>query len=215
LDEAEWQACTDPARLLVAVRRRATDRQLRLFAAGCCRLVWDKLPFERCREAVLLGESYADDLAGKDDLEAFQRDLNREIAPERGVRARLAQASACLLRLRFKGLAERVASLARTGRDAHLLPARQCDLLRDIMGHRLRLIVLSPFCRTSTVCDLAQACYDTRDPSSGALDPAHLAILADALEEADSGNATVLAHLRQERLHWRGCWVVDLVRSVG
>jgi hypothetical protein len=38
-----------------------------------------------------------------------------------------------------------------------------------------------------------------------------LPILADALEDAGCDSAKVLAHLRGEGPHVRGCWAVDLI----
>src|SRR5947209_13131193 len=37
MTESEWAAGTDPAALLAFLRRQATPRPLRLFAAACCR----------------------------------------------------------------------------------------------------------------------------------------------------------------------------------
>jgi hypothetical protein len=54
---------------------------------------------------------------------------------------------------------------------------------------------------------LAEAIYDD-------LAFSHLPILADALEEAGCNDPDILAHCRQPGEHVRGCWVVDLVRSV-
>jgi hypothetical protein len=208
MDEAGWRTCTEPWQMLHVVRRRATDRQRRLFAAGCCRLVWDKLPFERCRQAVELGERYADDLAGREELEAALRALNQEAAVERGPRARLAQASACLLRPRFRASARRVLDwaldilrLARTGRDQHLLPARQCDLLRDILGNPFRRLPPRGF--PAHVVGLAQAIYSAFPVVSP-----DYAILANGLEEL--GEDQAVAHCR-EAAHWKGCHVVDWI----
>jgi hypothetical protein len=58
---------------------------------------------------------------------------------------------------------------------------------------------------------LAQAAYDNRILPAGTLDPARLAILADALEEAGCDNADILSHLRGPGPHVRGCWPVDLL----
>ena len=49
---------------------------------------------------------------------------------------------------------------------------------------------------------------------AGTLEAGRLALLADALEESSCTNADLLAHLRGEGPHVRGCWAVDLVRSV-
>ena len=50
---------------------------------------------------------------------------------------------------------------------------------------------------------------------AGNLDSQRLAVLADALEDAGCGDAEMLAHLRGEGPHVRGCWVVDLLLARG
>jgi hypothetical protein len=54
---------------------------------------------------------------------------------------------------------------------------------------------------------MAQAIYDERRFGD-------LPILADALEDAGCNDARILSHCRDEQEHVRGCWVLDLVRSV-
>jgi hypothetical protein len=49
----------------------------------------------------------------------------------------------------------------------------------------------------------------------GEMDPVHLAVLADALEEAGFADPEMLAHLRGPGPHERGCWAVDAVLSLG
>jgi hypothetical protein len=70
---------------------------------------------------------------------------------------------------------------------------------RATSGTRTRLL---PAWGTTTAIALASTMYETRDFS-----PAP--ILADALEEAGCDNGDMLAHCRAERVHGRGCWVVD------
>jgi hypothetical protein len=62
-----------------------------------------------------------------------------------------------------------------------------------------------------TVSHLAQVAYNERILPSGHLDPARLAILADALEEAGCTERAIIDHLRDPGVHVRGCFVVDLV----
>jgi hypothetical protein len=62
------------------------------------------------------------------------------------------------------------------------------------------------------VTQLARAAYGPRRvPKRGTLDPALLAALADALEDAGCNDADLLGHLRSPGPHVRGCWAVDLV----
>jgi hypothetical protein len=61
------------------------------------------------------------------------------------------------------------------------------------------------------MAELTQSAYGDRTLSSGELDPARLAVLADALEEAVCPSGAVLSHLRSPWPHVRGCWAVDLL----
>ena len=62
---------------------------------------------------------------------------------------------------------------------------------------------------------LAHAAYDERTLPSGHLDPARLAVLSDALEDAGCTDAAVLGHLRGPGPHVRGCHVLDLLLGRG
>jgi hypothetical protein len=84
-------------------------------------------------------------------------------------------------------------------------------LARDIFGNPFRPASVEPEWITPTITNLATAAYDERVLPSGELDPARLAVLADALEEAGCDNADILSHLRSPGPHVRGCWVVDLL----
>jgi hypothetical protein len=89
--------------------------------------------------------------------------------------------------------------------------ARQADLLRDICGNPFRPPPIDPCLlawNDGLVIKLARASYDDRLLPSGHLDPARLAVLADALEEAGA-DAGLLRHLRAEGPHVRGCFLID------
>jgi hypothetical protein len=86
--------------------------------------------------------------------------------------------------------------------------AVQASLLRDIFGNPFRRPHFDPTWQTSSVVRLAKAIYEER-----AFD--QLPPLADALEEAGCTNADILAHCRQPGLHFRGCWVMDLILGKG
>jgi hypothetical protein len=61
----------------------------------------------------------------------------------------------------------------------------------------------------ATTLRLAQAAYDCRRLPAGTLEPEQLCVLADALEEAGCTDEDVLAHLRSQGPHVRGCFVLD------
>jgi hypothetical protein len=83
-------------------------------------------------------------------------------------------------------------------------------LVRDIFGNPCRPVAFDPVWRTAAAA-LAEAAYEERSLPEGALDPAPLAVLADALEDAGCTDAAILEHLRGPGPHVRGCWVVDLI----
>jgi hypothetical protein len=220
--EHEWLASDDPGAMLRLVSidrpasmplgfRKASDRKLRLFACGCCRLVWDRLD-ARSREAVACAEAWADDTAD-----------------DRG-RAALAHTTATgCLTPDPAGAARRP---LRYSVHCGLAPAAQAALLRDLCGNPWRPVVLrcqytGNMVGTDTrpagrpcpcwacspppaVLALARAAYDERQPD-GLLDPDRLAVLADALEDAGAGTVGLLTHLRSPGPHVRGCWAIDLV----
>ena len=72
---------------------------------------------------------------------------------------------------------------------------------------RAACVAFAPAWRTETVVALATAIYAER-----AFD--RMPILADALEEAGCDHPDLLAHCRGPGPHARGCWALDLVRSV-
>jgi hypothetical protein len=63
-DEATWLSCADPDRLLAHLVGRASDRKLRLFFCGCCRLAPGLLADRQAAAAVEAVERAADRLAG-------------------------------------------------------------------------------------------------------------------------------------------------------
>ncbi len=87
----------------------------------------------------------------------------------------------------------------------------QCHAAREVFGNPFRPVAFSPAWLTTQVVALARAAYDHRGLPSGRLDPARLAVLADALEEASCADGDLLGHLRGPGPHIRGCWALDLL----
>src|SRR5262249_33654367 len=89
--------------------------------------------------------------------------------------------------------------------------APQAHLFREVFGKPFRSLLFDPAWLTPTTSSLAQTPYDERELPSGHLDPARLAVLSDALEEAGCTDADLLSHLRSLGPHVRGCWALDLI----
>lgn len=101
-------------------------------------------------------------------------------------------------------------------RDAALLAVHKahCDVIRCVFGNPLRPMTVDPpwlAWNGGTVPKMAQAMYNGRTLPWGHQEAAHLAVLADALGEADCDNTDILNHLRDSGPHVRGSWVVDLI----
>jgi pSer/pThr/pTyr-binding forkhead associated (FHA) protein len=78
-----------------------------------------------------------------------------------------------------------------------------------------RQVVLDQRWRTPTVLSLALASYEERPLPLSHLDPARLAVLSDALEEAGCTERAILEHLRSPGPHVRACWALGLILGEG
>jgi hypothetical protein len=212
--EAEWLNTENQLDQLKYVRGKASERKLRLFACAVVRCAWKWLIRKRNRQAVETAERFADGLATEAELkEARGRAFdNYQAWGERYDTLRNANITYALQR-----------SFLVTGDDAwkaadfvlaEACNRGECDLLRDVFGNPFRPApAVDPAWLTwrgGTVPQLARAVYDERRLPEGTLDPARLAVLADALEDASCVDPE-LRHLRGPGPHARGCWAVDLL----
>jgi hypothetical protein len=216
--EGEWKACADPERMLPLLRE-AGERKLRLLTCACLRRLWHLLPDGPCRQAVEVGEAWADGLAGREELDdAFDAavDFGVSLGDDPNVRQAAAEAvlgAADVFPDYGAALYAAVELAARQGR-GNEERATLTRLLRCVFGPLpFRGVLCDPCWRTPDVRALARAAYDERILPSGALEPARLALLADALEDAGCASAEILGHLREPGPHVRGCWAVDLLQG--
>ncbi len=220
MTEGEWLICKNPQDMLVLLRRKASNRKLRLFACACCRRVWHLLTDEPGRRAVEVTERHADGIAPRQELaaaflEARQGTVARACA--RGYAGAAAREVARMAGWSIgwftpTSISGRVATWD-AEREALKSneEAAQAELLRDIFGNPFRPVATDPAWQAATVLALAQAAYDEREMPAGTLDVARLAVLADALEEVGCTGPAILGHLRGPGPHVRGCWVIDLL----
>jgi hypothetical protein len=214
MTKADWQTCTDPARMLDFLRDTATDRQLRLFACAWGRDVWRHLSDQRSRDAIVTAERFVDGAVTFADLLAAHREAayacsaiplahgrHRDGTRRRPRKNRSNKEAAEIARHAADPEWDaRVAGRAVAWKGASTRYALS-NHLRDIFNP-FHAVPVAPEWRTSTVLTLARCAYDSGDSST-------MPILADALQDADCDNEEMLIHCRADVTHIRGCWVID------
>jgi hypothetical protein len=211
--EAEWLACDDPMRMLRSAhgRRRfpVPERRWRLLACAAARRVCAGFN-DACRRSIDVAERIAEGQATPAEIQIAQMDLlvNRDesVAGFNLVRNALWMAwrAHSSLFSSMTAVVKQAADVAGPGER----PV-QCELIRDVFGDRFVPLSPDPAWLTADVTALAQSAYDERILPEGRLQPDRLAVLADALEDAECADEPLLAHLRGGRPHVRGCFVID------
>jgi hypothetical protein len=212
LDDAGWMI-----RRMWQETEHPSARKSQLVACACARLVWHLLLDERSRRGVDVAERYLDGMAARSEMESaaaavFEGYLSAERDSQQCWASIVAGVAARLADHRFDDW--KAPNALRHLRPSFPLPMRSTvvpDVVLDIFGNPFRPVTINPAWQPPTVVALAQAAYDERILPPGTLEPARLAILADALEEAGCDSADLLNHLRQPGEHVRGCWAVDAI----
>jgi hypothetical protein len=220
MTEAEWNACGDPATMLIFVKSKATARKLRLFVVACCRKISFCLKDERSHCSIGVAERYADGNASEAERESALEAV--EYVVDAAASDLVASAlwypnsldNAVYTADDTSSTAACIHATASTDqryggeewqRQYAIGRSSQAALLRCIFGPLpFRPVIADPAWLTTTVANLAQAIYADR-----AFD--RLPILADALEDAGCTDADILAHCRGGGEHVRGSWAVDLL----
>ncbi len=224
MTEGEWLKAKDPNPMLAALWGKASRRKLRLFACGCCRhIVWHLLRDPRYTDAVPVAESFADGLAGAEQLKAVNESAAEASLAERYGSKAYHAAMAVVAATRTAWQAEVAARFDAPRPNRHPLVAGEAAaavaavrankekvaaLLREIFGPLpFREVGIDPSWLAwngGIIRRLAEGVYDERAFE-------RMPVLGDALEEAGCDNEEVLSHLRGAGPHARGCWVVDLL----
>jgi hypothetical protein len=241
MTEGEWLGCTDPTPMLEYLRTQhtASERKLRLFAAACCRRVWDWLG-EKSRRAVEVLERYLDGVATAADLHLAAGGACEDWMEEFGTHH---PSNAAYIAVILQNVPTDVA----LGVAAEIAEAVRCEATiskgislqgwppPQVTDPAVRQACMEAGDRAMTAERVAQ-CHLLREvfhgPRRAVFLQSHwrtgtvlnlasgiyserkyeeLPILADALEDANCTNADILAHCRGPMPHVRGCWVLDAI----
>jgi hypothetical protein len=207
MTEAQWLACDDPQFMWWHLTPKPGPRKQLLFAAACCRRIWDLFPDDDCRRAVEVSERLADGQATQEERSDAVRDLQHRAFgrmghgnPDRAV------AAAATVGSESDAITPAVFAAEASGRPDEA--AAQAALLRDIVGNPFRTVEVQPSWMTPAVRQTAAAIYEHRAFE-------RMPELARALENAGCMNADMLDHCRAPGPHVRGCWVLELIRAEG
>jgi hypothetical protein len=198
--------------MLEFLRGRVSDRKFLLAACYACRCKCDSHPLPVLRTMVAVCERWADGRATPGEVERMLRVAVPRIDSTRPARDDPARevkrvAAFCAMDL-FDGVSETANGRGRDACDEACFlagyVAEFTPIVRCVFGNPFRPVAVDPAWLTSTVVRLAEGIHADR-----AFD--RLPILADALQDAGCEDADILAHLRGDGPHVRGCWAVDLV----
>jgi hypothetical protein len=184
--EEQWLASTEISRMLshlASRKRKISSRKFRLLVCAIARHVWPLLTDPRSRRGIEVAEQFADCLVGRKELQAAWQEA--EAVRRRGLRS---PANLAVSATQPSVALDRVAK-----------PAVETAMLRHLVGDPFHPYA-APHSWPPLVADLAQQLYDGADVRL---------ILHDAL--LDAGHADLAEHFRQEAVHPKGCWVLDLV----
>ena len=231
MTEQEWLACTRPGPLLrflagtSSERKQVSERKLRLFAVGCCRMIWHLFRDKRSRRAVQIAERFADGNATPDTLVAARQSAQAASGLDGGaaLMAAYPDAHEAAVYTGSHALGHQFTLTSCSSSRTAWVNAeaesdkKQATLFRCIFGNpfhplppkRGRKKWEEEFhtwlaWNRGRLVRLAEQIYKERAFN-------RLPTLADALEESGCQEAALLAHCRGPGPHVRGCWVVDLL----
>jgi hypothetical protein len=226
-------------RSLFNLRKKRKRRKLRLFAVACCHRIRHLLEQPEAVHALTLAEQCADGQVSEAEMLAVSTQVWKMHSGVWDAYQAVAKASSRIPTYTFRSgyvdgpdylaacavwrstLWEHIKTAPDPPRhekpNAAASSAKAAE--RDIQADNLRCVFGNPFrplptflaWRTPSVVSLARAAYEDRDLVNGQLEPARLAVLSDALEEAGCTDQAILDHLRGPGPHVRGCWPVDLL----
>jgi hypothetical protein len=212
---AEWDAGTDPERMLTAAESRLSDRKLLLVGCGCARLAWDRLP-----EWALTVVPQLERIADETDPDLRTAAMREAVATTAGTGTLIGLAFLLFqpqvtVRFLLRPVLQLLRNLPPNAgdlsvgpspfRDAAAAGVAQAAVLRCVAGNPFRKVRFRPEWLTTDVRALAAGADAEGDFE-------RLPILADALQDAGCTEKHVLGHLLADNsAHARGCWVLDRI----
>jgi hypothetical protein len=192
----DWEYCLDPDFMRTCLLRLGavlTPRKTRLMICAAARTRFYFTDDAKLREAVALGEEWADTGIEPRSVVAVRASLLRRRSLRHWEMDWKSIASACL-------------SAAPEALRVPPFPLDQlrAALYREQFGNPFVALAWNPEWVTATVRGLAARIYDAHEFSA-------MPILADALQDAGCDDEYVLHHCRANRPHARGCWVLDAI----
>jgi hypothetical protein len=193
----EWEALSSHRELVAAVGALGlalSERKQRLLACGVarCALNWHQNPGYRL--AIECGEALADGQPPPSPPKAARSALQAERVGS-GYPPEFRAALRCL---------EADGPRYSIFRESNGYEAPEMAVFRDLVPNPFLALSWDPDWLTSTVRDLAAQVYAAHEFYS-------MRILADALQDAGCEDEQILNHCRGDRLHARGCWVLDAI----
>jgi hypothetical protein len=234
LTQAKWLSSGDPMKMYWPIQERVSERKAALYVVACALSTpLAKLP-AILKRAIAVVQATAEG-GGQGRIKSLEWDANlacHEAVEKSGLDTAPHFLALAALRMAERPLAGHAAHvpsfLGKAVRElrgpeaADRLMGLYADLLRDVIGNPFKKIVAKPARRGRPY--RARVFFDAAWRTPAVLGLAHtiyqeqsfdlLPILADALEDAGCDQTDLVAHCRSAGAHVRGCWLVDLVRSV-
>jgi hypothetical protein len=194
----EWEELSSHSELVDAVRAlglKLSERKSRLLACGVarCALNWREDPGYRL--TIEYGEALADGLPVPIRPDAVRRALEP---------ARVIGGYPQEFRVALRCIERPDSRRPIFAGQGHGYEAPEMAVFRDLVPNPFLPLSWNSDWLTSTVRDIASHIYTAHEFYS-------MPILADALQDAGCDDEQILTHCRGDRLHARGCWVLDAI----
>jgi hypothetical protein len=207
MTEQEWMVCADPTPMLQFLASKKNKRKLAMFGVARCRHISRLCSDERGLIAIDVAERYADRKAKINEVRVACRNAREDATGIVRPLGHYVNEIAVLYNAAFNAYLVSEYAL-KAAPDQAGEKALQCALLREVFGNPFRRFRISRRWLTPKVKQLCEQVY-----AESSFD--QLRLLADALDQAGCTEADILRHCRNEGLHVKGCWAIDVLLGKG